>query len=80
MEAAAASTFCQAVVPVYSGDAFIENRWGKPTELRRDKAPEKQAAIEAVFVENIIDVHNTAHMDQCVSDVQTKIVERFCVQ
>ena len=80
VEAADASEFCQAVVPVYSGDAFIENRWGKPTDLKRDEAPEKQAAIKAVFVENIIDVHNPAHMDQCVSDVRTKIVERFCVQ
>ena len=63
------------IVPCYAGSDYTAKQI---TALRRDSSVEKQAAIQAVFREKIIDVHNPAHAGECARDLQEKIVDRFC--
>ena len=76
IEAAHASTFCKAVVPVFSGQ-YLPPAKATPSAFKDPHKPETQA-IRKAFGENVIDVHNPAHQAQVTADIKQKIVERFC--
>ena len=63
------------IVPVYSGANHTESQIKKLMELKSD--PVKGAAVKACFNENLIDVHNPAHTNNCISDLQEKVIRRF---
>ena len=63
------------IVPVYSGGSHTENQIKALLGLRSD--PIKGAAVKACFKENLIDVHNPAHMNECISDLKVKVIHRF---
>ena len=73
VEAAAESAFCRAVIPVYAGQYYTHTQ---TTALMKQKDPAKQKAIDAAYKLNVMDVHNLAHMEDCVASIRMKIVAR----
>lgn len=75
-ELEAASDAGVPIIPVFAGEHHTYSQiLGLNDALRSDS--EKRAAVRAAFGENLIDVHNPSHAEDCDRDIRDKIVGRF---